>query len=260
MALIKCPECGNEISDSSAVCIHCGYQLNDATKKRRRGVLRITAIASGAFLLAAGILLVLWKVVFPDLFLTAEELLTRGDYQSAYNKAETDEERKAIADEYAVAAICADGVNSLKDPASFVLEDAGYIGRDEFLILVSAKNSYGGYVTSYWLGYYNETSGEFYYSTTWDDLEEEEIYSWDDPIESLNKAGRNGAKYEVSLKLALGMYQFLSDESIANINALSAAGLLDEIKHIKLPEEFAGTDLSDQPASDDTDVASTLTE
>lgn len=27
MALIKCPECGKEISDKSKVCIHCGYPL-----------------------------------------------------------------------------------------------------------------------------------------------------------------------------------------------------------------------------------------
>ena len=28
MALIKCPECGKEISDKAPVCIHCGYPLN----------------------------------------------------------------------------------------------------------------------------------------------------------------------------------------------------------------------------------------
>ena len=28
MALIKCPECGKEISDKSPACIHCGYPLN----------------------------------------------------------------------------------------------------------------------------------------------------------------------------------------------------------------------------------------
>ena len=27
MALIKCPECGKEISDKSDVCIHCGYPI-----------------------------------------------------------------------------------------------------------------------------------------------------------------------------------------------------------------------------------------
>ena len=28
MALIKCPECGKEISDKSEKCIHCGYPLS----------------------------------------------------------------------------------------------------------------------------------------------------------------------------------------------------------------------------------------
>lgn len=28
MALIKCPECGVEVSDHAANCIHCGYPIN----------------------------------------------------------------------------------------------------------------------------------------------------------------------------------------------------------------------------------------
>ena len=28
MALIKCPECGKEISDKANACIHCGYPLS----------------------------------------------------------------------------------------------------------------------------------------------------------------------------------------------------------------------------------------
>ena len=29
MALIKCPECGKEISNKSKQCIHCGYPLDE---------------------------------------------------------------------------------------------------------------------------------------------------------------------------------------------------------------------------------------
>lgn len=29
MALIKCPECGKEVSDKAPACIHCGYPLNE---------------------------------------------------------------------------------------------------------------------------------------------------------------------------------------------------------------------------------------
>ena len=29
MALIKCPECGKEISDKSKTCINCGYPISE---------------------------------------------------------------------------------------------------------------------------------------------------------------------------------------------------------------------------------------
>ena len=29
MALIKCPECGKEISDKARACIHCGYPIEN---------------------------------------------------------------------------------------------------------------------------------------------------------------------------------------------------------------------------------------
>jgi uncharacterized membrane protein YvbJ len=31
MAIIKCPECGQDVSDMAQVCIHCGYPLNKET-------------------------------------------------------------------------------------------------------------------------------------------------------------------------------------------------------------------------------------
>lgn len=32
MSLIKCPECGKEISDKSNACIHCGYKISSKNK------------------------------------------------------------------------------------------------------------------------------------------------------------------------------------------------------------------------------------
>lgn len=32
--LIKCPECGKEISDKSKQCIHCGYPLEKSKKSQ----------------------------------------------------------------------------------------------------------------------------------------------------------------------------------------------------------------------------------
>ena len=35
MSLIKCPECGKEISDKSKVCIHCGFPLHEEPVKEK---------------------------------------------------------------------------------------------------------------------------------------------------------------------------------------------------------------------------------
>lgn len=34
MALIKCPECGKEISDKAKVCIHCGYPISEIIEQQ----------------------------------------------------------------------------------------------------------------------------------------------------------------------------------------------------------------------------------
>ena len=36
MALIKCPECGKEISDKAPACIHCGYPLNNQSLRDKK--------------------------------------------------------------------------------------------------------------------------------------------------------------------------------------------------------------------------------
>ena len=34
MAIIKCPECGQDVSDKARICIHCGITLNEETLKK----------------------------------------------------------------------------------------------------------------------------------------------------------------------------------------------------------------------------------
>lgn len=45
MALIQCPECNKEISDSSVTCIHCGYRLKTISNKSSKLVIIIVGIA-----------------------------------------------------------------------------------------------------------------------------------------------------------------------------------------------------------------------
>ena len=34
MALIKCPECGREVSDRTTTCIHCGFPFDEEVDKK----------------------------------------------------------------------------------------------------------------------------------------------------------------------------------------------------------------------------------
>lgn len=45
MALINCPECGKEVSDTAKKCIHCGYKLSYTHKSVK---LKITHVISAA--------------------------------------------------------------------------------------------------------------------------------------------------------------------------------------------------------------------
>lgn len=48
MALIKCPECDKEISDSAQSCVHCGYPLNkDATEAKPQAEANMAVIQKG---------------------------------------------------------------------------------------------------------------------------------------------------------------------------------------------------------------------
>lgn len=55
MALIKCPECGNDVSDKAKKCPKCGYKLKRKIKNdKRKVVLVITAIVIFAVLCGVG--------------------------------------------------------------------------------------------------------------------------------------------------------------------------------------------------------------
>ena len=40
MALIKCPECGKDVSDKATACIHCGYPLTDIGNRKGKLIIK----------------------------------------------------------------------------------------------------------------------------------------------------------------------------------------------------------------------------
>ena len=63
MALIKCPECGKEISSQARSCPHCGNPMFQVTKKESsplKIILTIFGILAGLGLVVALIIFLIW--------------------------------------------------------------------------------------------------------------------------------------------------------------------------------------------------------
>jgi DNA-directed RNA polymerase subunit RPC12/RpoP len=81
MALIKCPECGREISDKAAACPECAYPIKaltiEATAKRWKALELFGALAVviGVVWIIAGSLAQTEEYVFSALVLTSLGLL-----------------------------------------------------------------------------------------------------------------------------------------------------------------------------------------
>lgn len=87
MALIKCPECGKEISDKASSCPSCGYPINNIKVETEQDRVNIRGKNTGKNFLIFGSMLFLVSMVFgigtsnAELALRAKKL-TRGLYGS----------------------------------------------------------------------------------------------------------------------------------------------------------------------------------
>ena len=87
MALIKCPECGKEISDKTSSCPGCGYPINNIKVENEQDIVNIRGKNKGKNFLIFGSMLFLVSMVFgigtsnAELALRAKKL-TMGLYGS----------------------------------------------------------------------------------------------------------------------------------------------------------------------------------
>lgn len=68
MALVKCKECGKEISDKATTCIHCGYPVKKQnannrldSKNGKHKVITIVGICIGTLIASY---FIIWLVIF----------------------------------------------------------------------------------------------------------------------------------------------------------------------------------------------------
>lgn len=93
MALINCPECGHEISDSLKRCHNCGIKIKKVKEKKKLSkkqqiIVLITVVATITALVEGGLFLVN-KVIKPmNAYKSAEKTLNDGKYEDALTKFE----------------------------------------------------------------------------------------------------------------------------------------------------------------------------
>lgn len=149
MAIIKCSECGKEISDKAKKCIHCGYKIKRNNKNNKAiKIVIILVILLVIALVGMGIYV---KVVVPaNRYKNAEELLNNekytearvifeelGDYEDSQSKivfideklVEIEEERKLASKK-----------NNLKYAFATCTSDGAKLSSDGMSIIINSKN------------------------------------------------------------------------------------------------------------------------
>lgn len=75
MALIKCPECNREISDTAKTCPHCGYKLNAEQVRHRNKIIFRTIVSLSLLVVGIG-----------SFIYTSSERAKEKQAQEAFNK------------------------------------------------------------------------------------------------------------------------------------------------------------------------------
>lgn len=239
-----CTKCGTELILGQKFCSKCGQkagnfvlpknidELGKKVKKANRK--KIIAVVSIIALIFA--LVIVGKVVLPKLFISSEEYLSQGNYEKAYEKAETDEKKEVLI-ENLISYICNDIKSSLKDIDSFKLREAYFTDDSEVVLMVQGANSYGSDVSSYWCYTYDKDDKEYQLWTTVNDFDEEKTYSWDDFSDRLEAKLKNATK-EVVKNIINKKENKLDSDLIKRINDLNKAGKIDDVKLIEQTKEI----------------------
>lgn len=115
MALIKCPECGKDVSSEAIQCLNCGFKIN--TKKIEATKLKYKKIGIITFLIIILIAILITYMLITRVILNKREKLV---YNAVY-----------------------DIQPKFKFPSSIKVTDIKICGSNYAILNISGKNSYG---------------------------------------------------------------------------------------------------------------------
>jgi predicted nucleic acid-binding Zn ribbon protein len=61
MAVIECPECGEDVSDKAEKCVHCGFVMNEKKQKKKPNLKLVIPIVAVVILIVIAIVIVVIK-------------------------------------------------------------------------------------------------------------------------------------------------------------------------------------------------------
>lgn len=232
-----CIKCGAVLNENQKFCAKCGTKVSkivapravDNVKEKAKKIKPKKVIAIVIAVLAVIVLAVGGKNVASKVFVSTEEILNEGDYEKAYKKAKKSE-KESILVENLMVTLCAEAKENLKNEDSFKLREA-YFDKDTHRIVlrIQGTNTYGGEVNSYWFYTFSEKDNKYSCVTSISDFEEEEINSWDDADDELEKIIDNAARKRIK-EIINDNSNRLSDGVVKRINNLNKKGKIKEIK------------------------------
>lgn len=246
-----CNRCGFEIQEGQEFCPKCGLkvgstvnypdfsvtgQFEGAEVGKKSGKKKKTLIIIAVSVIAVLICVIASILLLPQILVTPEKYMEQGDYEKAYNKAKTEEDKLNVKVENVAAVESAVSVDALKDPSSFVLRDAYYheeLNDDgkpvaQLVLYICGANSYGASVSSYWYYTWDNEDNEWDYFCSVSDFDDEEYSEYDDDDEKLEKLLNNLGREGISNTMDDGIK--LGKDGVKRINNMFEADTLDEIK------------------------------
>lgn len=230
MALIKCPNCGKEVSEKAVACPNCGVLISNKKGNNKKGnkndkTIIIVSVAVAIVVLIVGILC---SVVL----VSTDTYLSRGEYQKAYDKARDKETKEKVLLENIIAKYSYEISDTLKDPDSFKLKHVYYNGKNEIVFEIIGKNSFGSNVTNYYDYRYDKKEKHYKKFLSLSSLEEDKISSSDSRNTMLEKAIKNAIRQTINKIMSNSDETKVDDKVVDRVNKLFKQDKLENVKLI----------------------------